>query len=98
MIEITDAAAEELRKGLVEGHVIRMFLAALDSAGAHYGLQLGDPADDDVIFESKGIEIRMTPEDAEILAKTTIDYVDDEMGKGFLIHGPSDEGCCGVGH
>jgi Fe-S cluster assembly iron-binding protein IscA len=96
MIEITDTAAVELRKSLVEGYVIRMFLAAMDATGAHYGLQLGDPAEDDVIFESNGIEIRMTPEDADILGKTIIDYVDDEMGKGFLIHGPSEEGgCCG---
>ncbi len=35
MIEITDAAANIIKRSLVEGKVIRMFLAAIDATGAN---------------------------------------------------------------
>jgi iron-sulfur cluster assembly protein len=41
MIEITEAAANMIKHSLVEGKVIRMFLAAIDATGANYGLALG---------------------------------------------------------
>ena len=54
MIEITEAAANMIKRSLVEGKVIRMFLAAIDSTGANYGLALGDEEKGDKIFESRG--------------------------------------------
>ena len=40
MIEITETAANMIKQSLVEGKVIRMFLAAIDGSGASYGLAL----------------------------------------------------------
>jgi len=100
MIEITDVAAEVLKGNMIQGRVVRMILAATDATGANYVLAWGDPAEDDVIFESNGIKVHMAPEDAEILgdSPTIIDYVDTEdLGTGFIIEGPEDEGC-GCGH
>lgn len=95
MIEITDAAATIIKRSLVEGKVIRMFLAAIDATGANYGLALGDQENDDVIFESRGVKVHMSPKDAELLRETIIDYVNDDRGTGFIIRGPEDEvsGC-----
>jgi iron-sulfur cluster assembly protein len=95
MIEITDAAADIIKRSLVEGKVIRMFLAAIDATGANYGLALGDKEADDLIFESRGVTVYMSPKDAELLRETIIDYVNDERGTGFIIRGPEDEvsGC-----
>ena len=100
MIEVTDAAASVLKKGPVEGKVIRMFLAAIDASGANYGLALGSPEKDDNVFESNGVEIHMSPQDSELLRETIIDYVDDDRGMGFVIRGPLDEeaGCASCGH
>jgi len=96
MIEITEAAANMIKSSLVEGKVIRMFLAAIDSTGANYGLALGDQEKDDMVFESRGVKIYMSPKDAELLAETIIDYVDDDRGTGFIIRGPEDEvSACG---
>ena len=96
MIVVTDAAAKKLREHLVNGKAIRMFLTSIDSTGANYGLNISDPEDSDVVFESNGIEIRMSQQDAEILGVTIIDYIDNEMGIGFLIHGPHQgESCAG---
>ena len=96
MIEITEAAANMIKQSLVEGKVIKMFLAAIDSSGASYGLALGDVEEGDKIFESRGVKIYMSAKDAELLSETIIDYVDDEeLGRGFIIRGPEDEvsGC-----
>ena len=91
MIEITEAAATIIKRSLVEGKVIRMFLAAIDSTGANYGLALGDKEADDLVFESRGVNIYMGPKDAELLGETIIDYVDDDRGTGFIIGGPEDD-------
>ena len=100
MIEITEAAANILKRSLAEGKVIRMFLAAIDATGANYGLALGEPEKDDLVFDSRGIKIHMSPQDAELLRETIIDYVNDEHGTGFVIRGPEDEivGCGGCDH
>ena len=96
MIEITAAAANMIKQGLVEGKVVRMFLAAIDSSGASYGLGIGEAEEGDKVFESRGVKVYMSAKDAELLRETIIDYIDDEeMGKGFIIRGPEDEvdGC-----
>ncbi|NPV61567.1 MAG: adhesin [Methanotrichaceae archaeon] len=91
MIEITEAAANMLKRSEAEGKVIRMFLAAIDEEGANYGLALGDPEQDDIIYEDRGIKIHMSPTDTELLRETIIDYVNDDNATGFIIRGPEDE-------
>jgi len=100
MIEVTDAAAAMIKRSQAEGKVIRMFLAAIDSSGANYGLALGDQEKDDVVFESNGVKIHMGPQDTELLRETIVDYVNDELGTGFIIRGPLDDvsGCDACGH
>ena len=100
MIEITKAAADAISNSLVEGKIIRMFLAAIDASGATYGLGISDPENDDVIFESRGVKIYMSPKDVELLGETIIDYVDDGEERGFIIRGPEDEisGCASCGN
>jgi len=96
MIEITEAAANMIKQCLVEGKVLKMFLAGIDGSGATYGLGLGEAEEGDQIFESRGVKVYMSAKDSELLGETIIDYIDDEeMGKGFIIRGPEDEvsGC-----
>jgi iron-sulfur cluster assembly protein len=100
MIEVTDAAAAMIKRSGAEGKVIRMFLAAIDSSGANYGLALGDQEKDDIVFESNGVKIYMSPPDTELLRETIVDYVNDDRGTGFIIRGPLDDvsGCDACGH
>ncbi len=91
MIEITETAANMMKRSLAGGKVIKMFLAAVDSTGANYGLALGDEEKGDKIFESRGMRVYMSPKDTELLSETIIDYVDDDRGTGFIIRGPEDE-------
>jgi iron-sulfur cluster assembly protein len=57
MIEVTDAAADMINRSMVEGKVIRMFLAAIDATGANYGLALGDEEKGDQ-FQGRGASQR----------------------------------------
>lgn len=100
MIEVTDAAAAMIKRSQAEGKVIRMFLAAIDSSGANYGLALGDQEKNDVVFESNGVKLYMSPQDTELLRETIVDYVNDERGTGFIIRGPLDDvsGCSACDH
>jgi iron-sulfur cluster assembly protein len=100
MIEVTDAAAAMIKRSQAEGKVIRMFLAAIDFGGANYGLALGDQEKDDVVFESNGVKIHISHQDAELLRETIVDYVDDDRGTGFIIRGPLDDltGCEACSH
>jgi len=91
MIEITGAAADIINKSLVEGKVVRMFLAAIDASGATYGLALGRCEGRRQSLREPGAKIHMDPKDAELLGETIIDYVDDGVEKGFIIRGPEDE-------
>ena len=96
MIEITEAAANMIKQSLVEGKVLKMFLAGIDGSGATYGLGLGEAEEGDQIFESRGVRIYMSAKDAELLGETIIDYIaDEELGTGFIIRGPEDvvDGC-----
>ena len=96
MIEITEAAANMIKQSLVEGKVLKMFLAGIDGSGATYGLRLGEAEEGDQVFESRGVRIYMSAKDAELLGETIIDYIDDEeLGTGFIIRGPEDvvDGC-----
>ena len=100
MIEVTDAAAAMIKRSQAEGKVIRMFLAAIDSSGANYGLALGDQEKYDIVFESNGVKIHMSPQETELLRETIVDYVNDDRGTGFLIRGPLDDvsGCDACSH
>ena len=96
MIEITEAAANMIKQSLVEGKVLKMFLAGIDGSGATYGLGLGEAEEGDQVFESRGVKVYMSAKDAELLGETIIDYIDDEdMGRGYIIRGPEDvaDGC-----
>ncbi len=100
MIEVTDAAAAMITKSQAPGMVIRMFPAAIYGREADYVLALGSPEKDDVVYKSNGVGIHMSPQDAELLRETIVDYVNDERGTGFIVRGPLDEpeGCAGCGN
>jgi Fe-S cluster assembly iron-binding protein IscA len=91
MITVTDSAANMIKRNKAEGKVIRMLLASVNSDGANYGLALGDLRNNDVIFHSNGVKIHMSPQDAELLSETIIDYVNDDRGTGYIIRGPINE-------
>lgn len=103
MINITDLAATEL-KSLLEAeekkdHALRIFVAGMGCSGVQYGMALDDEIkEDDVTVESKDIKIVMGPDISEQLDEATVDYIDTDAGKGFIIDNPKAmSGCSSCG-
>ncbi|WP_440945648.1 HesB/IscA family protein [Methanosarcina sp. T3] len=105
MIEVTEKAAAELKTLLEqEGKsdlALRIFVAGVACSGVQYGLALDDEvSEDDVTMESNGIKLVMAKDIERSFTDGSIDYIEDENGKGFLIRNPSAGGCgtCGGCH
>ena len=105
MIEVTDKAASEL-KTLIdqEGEpdlALRVFVAGVACSGIQYGLAFDDEiTDDDITTESNGIKLVMAKDIERSFSDGSIDFIEDENGKGFLIRNPTAGGCgtCGGCH
>ncbi|AKB84094.1 iron-sulfur cluster assembly accessory protein [Methanococcoides methylutens] len=103
MIEITDVAATEL-KALLEAedkqdHALRIFVAGMGCSGIQYGMALDNEIkEEDVTVDSKDVKIVMGPDISEQLEKATIDYIETDGGKGFIIDNPmAASGCSSCG-
>jgi iron-sulfur cluster insertion protein len=100
MIEITDAAAEELKQLLEKekktDHGLRIFAAGIGCSGVQYGLSLElTPKSEEAVSESKGIKIFFDKDIQGDIEDFKIDYIDNEYGKGFVIDNPN--ASCGSG-
>ena len=100
MIEITDAAATELKQLLEEqnktDYGLRIFAAGLGCRGVQYGLSLEkSPGNEDTSLESNGIKIIFSKDLKEDIEELKIDYIDNDRGKGFIIDNPAVQ--CGSG-
>jgi iron-sulfur cluster insertion protein len=87
MIEVTDKP--EL--------ALRIFVAGVACSGIQYGLAFDDEQkEDDITMESNGIKLVMAKEIERGFSEGSIDFIEDENGKGFLIRNPSAGGGCGT--
>ena len=68
--------------------------AALSDAG----LQVDDEiADDDEVFETKGVRVLVDAMSVPYIMGSEFDYVDGLMGAGFAVNNPNVQGGCGCG-
>jgi iron-sulfur cluster insertion protein len=100
MIEITDAAASELKQLLEEqnktDHGLRIFAAGLGCRGMQYGLSLEkSPGKEDGVLKSNGIKIIFSKDIHDDIDELRIDFIDNDHGKGFVINNPG--ASCGTG-
>lgn len=101
MIEITDAAAAELKQLLEKekknDHGLRIFAAGMGCSGIQYDLTLEkSPKGEDAVSESKGIKLFFNKDIRDDIEAFKIDFIDNEYGKGFIIDNP-DAAKCGSG-
>jgi iron-sulfur cluster assembly protein len=102
MINITDRAAENVKKLLVEKGAeqgaLRVFVAGGGCSGYQYGMALAQEADeDDFVIEHSGVRLFVDPESAPLLQGAEIDYVEDIMKSGFTIFNPNAVKSCACG-
>jgi iron-sulfur cluster insertion protein len=105
---LTPAAAEVVRglrkqQNLDESYALRVYISGQTCSGFQYGMALDNkPRDTDATFESEGLKVLVDDTSIEYMAGATVDYIDDERGKGFLVDNPNktlscscDSGTCG---
>ena len=108
-IQLTPAAAEivrglRLEQNLNEGYALRVYISAQTCSGFQYGMALDNNArPTDTIFDSEGLKVIIDETSIQYMAGATIDYIDDQRGKGFLVENPNtapacscDGGTCGT--
>lgn len=96
MITITSSAAKQIRQSAKQGHLeglaLRVAATRNPDGSLHYGMGFDDVGrDDDLKFNSAGIDIVIAPVSMDLLNGTTIDYVELEPGKNeFIFINPND--------
>ena len=108
-IQLTPAAAEIVRglrqqQNLGGAYALRVYISAQTCSGFQYGMALDDNAlPTDTVIESEGLKVIIDETSMQYMAGATIDYIDDQRGKGFLVENPNtlpacscDGGTCGT--
>ena len=102
MIELTDAAAGQI-KGLLEQQQkpdarLRVFVAGGGCSGFQYGMSLEEEAmEGDTEFAVNGVNVIVDARSAMYIEGAQVDYVDSLMGGGFKIENPNAASTCGCG-
>jgi iron-sulfur cluster assembly protein len=99
-VQLTTAAAglvRELRQqqNLDESYALRVYISGQGCSGFQYGMALDkDARPSDAVFESNGLKIFIDENSIEYMGGATIDYIDDNRGKGFLVENPNIAPAC----
>lgn len=100
MLTITDAAVAALKDVLEEqdkkDHYLRVFIAGIGCGGPSYGLALEDKVNEnDLTAEIGATKVIYDAELERTVENLVIDYIDNEMGTGFVIDDPTAQACSG---
>jgi iron-sulfur cluster assembly protein len=102
MIAVTEKAAGKVREIAqempeAEGKDLRIFIQGRGCSGYAYGFTFDEQKDEDTVVESSGLRVLVDPSSAPMLEGSTVDFVDDERGRGFTVDNPNqpEDACSG---
>jgi iron-sulfur cluster assembly protein len=93
MLELTDSAVKQLKKLVsytdAKGPFIRIFVYGCGCCGQpSYSIDTTENGKDgDKLLEKDGLKIFIEPAASDGLDNATIDYTEDDLHSGFMIHG-----------
>jgi iron-sulfur cluster assembly protein len=95
MFKITSRAAEQIlqaaKMGGTEGMALRFAAQQKEDGSFDYLMGFDDASQEDIQFDSKGINIIMTPEYYALLDETTMDFAELDDGESqFIFINPKD--------
>ena len=102
-VSLSPAAAEVVRdllkqRTLDESYGLRVFISGQGCSGFQYGMGLENkPGETDSIFESEGLKVIVDQASMQSMCGATVQYIDDERGKGFLVENPNVAPACSCG-
>ena len=102
MITLTENALNAVRSALagasqpLEG--LRIMVETGGCAGYKYMMGLvADVNPDDVVVENEGIKVFVDQDSVQLLAGTTVDFVNSIEGSGFTFDNPQAQNSCSCG-
>ena len=96
MITVTQEAARQIRESArqsnAEGLPLRIAAQREDDGAIHYAMGFADDEhEEDLHFNSEGVEIIVSPLSLHLLDNTIIDFVELDSGeKNFIFKNPND--------
>jgi iron-sulfur cluster insertion protein len=112
MITFSEKAVEKVSEFAAqmpeaEGKELRIFIQGVGCSGFSYGFTFDEERDGDSIVESGDLKVLVDPNSAPHLTGSTVDFVEDQRGAGFIVENPnapaptsdcgSGGGCSGCG-
>ena len=102
MIELTEAAAQALRRAIATTSTsiagLRLTAVTGGCSGNQYQMGLVENAEPaDLSCESHGLVVFIDPSSAALIVGTTIDFIDSLDGAGFAFNNPQAKSTCGCG-
>jgi iron-sulfur cluster insertion protein len=99
---LTESAAKRI-KALKESEgntalMLRLAVSGGGCSGFSYGFSLDDKRnEDDHLFEAHGVTLAIDETSLDLLAGSTVDYVEDLVGSAFAVKNPNASSTCGCG-
>jgi len=99
-ITLTQTAAERVRGYLAKdgGQGLRFGVRKTGCSGFAYVVDIADQVrDDDMVFQSQGIDVFVDPKSLELVDGTTIHFDKRELFETFVFQNPNVSAECGCG-
>ena len=89
MVQITDTARDKIQEVLDQnaGKYLRIFVDGAGWGGPRMGMALDEPEDNEQSVSVNGIDVLIADFAQPFVDGTTIDYVRQPQGEGFIITG-----------
>ena len=100
IIQITDAAADRIKHLLSKRNAIGIRIGVKSSGctGMGYTFEYADDKKTtDESVEEKGVKVFVESKAVLYLIGTKLDFVEQELGSGFVFSNPNEKGKCGCG-
>ena len=100
-IQLTESAAERVRQYLntrSDSLGLRLGITKTGCSGYSYVINYADDvAENDVVFEDKGVKIVVDPDALALIDGTEVDFVKNGLNEAFSFKNPNVTGECGCG-
>jgi iron-sulfur cluster assembly protein len=100
-ITVTENAAHRVSTFLAnrgKGVGVRLGVRTSGCSGMAYVLEFADEvADEDVVFEDRGVKVIIDPKSLVYLDGTELDYGKEGLNEGFKFNNPNVKAMCGCG-
>jgi len=100
-ITLSEAAANHVTRFLKrrgKGVGVRLGVKTTGCSGLAYKLEYADEvADEDVVFEDRGVKVLIDPKSLPYLDGTQLDFVREGLNEGFKFLNPKEKDRCGCG-